>query len=109
MIIKKKITALILSVLIFLTSIAPITVFAEDNQDALAQYTGSTTASYGFKPDCTFTINKIVDSKFRGTFSATNLGRYNISQSVKGNVYKNYDSFTCTFSLENYYNTSFVF
>lgn len=66
MIIKKKITALILSVLILLTSISPITVFAEQ-QDILAQYTGSTTASYGFKPDCTFTINKIVDDKFRGT------------------------------------------
>ena len=50
MIIKKKITALILSVLILLTSISPITVFAEQ-QDILAQYTGSTTASYGFKPD----------------------------------------------------------
>lgn len=46
MIIKKKITALILSVLILLTSISPITVFAEQ-QDILAQYTGSTTASYG--------------------------------------------------------------
>lgn len=108
MIIKKKIIALMLSVLIFLTSMAPITVFAKDNQDILAQYTGSTTASYGFKPDCTFIINKIVDGKFRGAFSATNLGKYNISQSVEGNVYENHDSFTCTFSLKNYYNTSFV-
>lgn len=50
MIIKKKITALILSVLILLTSISPITVFAEQ-QDILAQYTGSTTASYGCNPE----------------------------------------------------------
>ena len=57
-------------------------VLATDNQDILAQYTGSTTASYGFKPDCTFTINKIVNGKFRGNFSATNLGKYNIGQSV---------------------------
>lgn len=63
MIIKEKITALILSVLILLTSISPITVFAEQ-QDILAQYTGSTTASYGYNPDCTFTVNKIVDDKF---------------------------------------------
>lgn len=48
MVIKKKITALILSVLILLTSILPLTVFAEQ-QDILAQYTGSTTASYGYK------------------------------------------------------------
>lgn len=103
----KKIISLILLIVIF-TSIMPNCAFASE-QEVLAQYSGSTTASYGFKPDCTFTINKIVDSKFRGTFSATNLGRYNINQSVNGNVYKNYDSFTCTFSLENYYNTSFVF
>ncbi len=63
MIIKKKITALILSVLILLTSISPITVFAEQ-QDILAQYTGCTTASYGYKPNCTFTVNKIVGDKF---------------------------------------------
>lgn len=56
MIIKKKFTALILSVLILLTSISPITVFAEQ-QDILAQYTGSTTASYGFKPDNTLLEN----------------------------------------------------
>lgn len=85
MIIKEKITALILSVLILLTSISPITVFAE-RQDILAQYTGSTTASYGFKPDCTFTINKIVDGKFRGNFSATNLGQYSFDKAVNGSV-----------------------
>ena len=104
----KKMFSLILSIFIVITMFPTGILFAEDDQDVLAQYTGSTTASYGFKPDCIFTINKIVDGKFRGAFSATNLGRYNISQSVKGNVYENYDSFTCTFSLENYYNTSFV-
>mgnify|MGYP003222241798 FL=1 len=104
----KKILSLILSIFIVITMLPLDIVLATDNQDILAQYTGSTTASYGFKPDCTFTINKIVDGKFRGNFSATNLGKYNISQSVDGPVYENYDSFTCVFSLDNYYNTSFV-
>jgi hypothetical protein len=47
------------------------------NDDFYAQYSGSTTASWGYKPNCTFTVNKIVGDKFRGTFSATNLGKYN--------------------------------
>lgn len=102
----KKIISLILLIVIF-TSIMPNCAFASE-QEVLAQYSGSTTASYGYKPNCTFTVNKIVNDKFRGSFSATNLGKYNINQSVKGKVYDNYDSFTCVFSLENYYNTSFV-
>lgn len=102
----KKIISLILSIVIF-TSIMPNCVFASE-QEVLAQYSGSTSANYGYKPNCTFTVNKIVGDKFRGSFSATNLGKYNINQSVNGKVYENYDSFTCKFSLENYYNTSFV-
>lgn len=102
----KKIISFVLSIVIF-TSIMPNCAFASE-QEVLAQYSGSTTASYGYKPNCTFTVNKIVDDKFRGSFSATNLGKYNISQSVEGQVYENYDSFTCVFSLDNYYNTSFV-
>lgn len=102
----KKIISFVLSIVIF-TSIIPNCAFASE-QEVLAQYSGSTTASYGYKPNCTFTVNKIVDDKFRGTFSATNLGIYNISQSVEGQVYENYDSFTCVFSLDSYYNTSFV-
>lgn len=76
----KKILSLILSIFIVITMLPLDIVLATDNQDILAQYTGSTTASYGFKPDCTFTINKIVNGKFRGNFSATNLGKYNIGQ-----------------------------
>ena len=64
----KKILSLILSIFIVITMLPLDIVLATDNQDILAQYTGSTTASYGFKPDCTFTINKIVDGKFRGNF-----------------------------------------
>lgn len=85
----------------------PNCAFASE-QEVLAQYSGSITANYGYKPNCTFTVNKIVGDKFRGPFSATNLGKYNINQSVNGKVYNNYDSFTCVFSLENHYNTSFV-
>ena len=93
----KKIISFVLSVVIF-TSIIPNCAFASE-QEVLAQYSGSTTASYGYKPNCTFTVNKIIDDKFRGSFSATNLGRYNINQSINGKVYNNYDSFTCVFSL----------
>ena len=85
----------------------PNCAFASE-QEVLAQYSGSTTANYSYKPNCTFTVNKIVGDKFRGSFSATNSGKYNINQSVNGKVYENYDSFTCQFSLENYYNTSFI-
>ena len=53
----KKILSLILSIFIVITMLPLDIVLATDNQDILAQYTGSTTASYGFKPDCTFTIN----------------------------------------------------
>lgn len=63
-------------VLIILCSNFPIAANASNN-DFYAQYSGSTTASYGYKPNCTFTVNKIVDDKFRGSFSATNLGKYN--------------------------------
>ena len=58
----------------------PQQTYANDSQ---ITYSGSTTASYGYKPDCTFTIDKIVDNKFRGSFSATNLGAYNVSQKVQ--------------------------
>ena len=102
----KKIISFVLSVVIF-TSIIPNCAFASE-QEVLAKYSGSTTASYGYKPNCPFTVNKIIDDKFRGSFSATNLGRYNINQSINGKVYNNYDSFTCVFSLKNYYNTSFA-
>lgn len=90
-----------------LTIVLPVDAFAEDTE-FLAQYSGSTTASYGYKPNCTFTIYDISNGRFRGNFSASNLGSYNVSQAVAGAVYDNYDSFTCVFSFTNYYNTSFV-
>ena len=52
----KEINSLILLIVIF-TSIMPNCAFASE-QEVLAQYSGSTTASYGYKPNCTFTINK---------------------------------------------------
>lgn len=74
----KKIISLILSIVIF-TSIMPNCAFASE-QEVLAQYSGSTTASYGYKPNCTFTVNKIVNDKFRGSFSAQNINPYNFTQ-----------------------------
>ena len=69
--------------LLLIINCAPMVALASTSSDCYAKYTGSTTASYGYKPDCTFTIDKIVDNKFRGSFSATNLGAYNVSQNVE--------------------------
>ena len=35
-----------------------------NTKQCYAQYSGSTTASWGYKPNCTFTVNKIVGDKF---------------------------------------------
>lgn len=83
---KKNVQLKILSVfmvLIILCSNFPIVANASNN-DFYAQYSGSTTASWGYKPDCTFTVNKIVGDKFKGSFVATNLGSYNLSKQVEG-------------------------
>lgn len=88
-------------------SIIPLTVYANDSEGVYCQYTGSTTASWGYKPNCTFTVNKIVGDKFKGSFVATNLGSYNLSKQVEGTVYKDINSFTCQFSILEYYDTWF--
>lgn len=38
--------------------------YASDSGDFFAQYSGSTEASWGYKLNCTFTVNKIVGDKF---------------------------------------------
>ena len=53
----------------------PNCAFASE-QEVLAQYSGSTTASYGYKPYCAFTINKIVGNRFSGTFSSQNMDSF---------------------------------
>lgn len=75
----KKFLSIILSVILML-SIIPLTVYADDSDNVYCQYTGSTTANWGYKPNCTFTVNKIVGDKFKGSFVATNLGSYNLSK-----------------------------
>ncbi len=102
----KKFLSIILSVILML-SIIPLTVYADDSDNVYCQYTGSTTASWGYKPNCTFTVNKIVGDKFKGSFVATNLGSYNLSKQVEGTVYKDINSFTCQFSIPEYYDTWF--
>lgn len=61
-------------------SIIPLTVYADDSNNVYCQYTGSTTANWGYKPNCTFTVNKIVGDKFKGSFSAQNINPYNFTQ-----------------------------
>ena len=75
-----------------------------DTKECYAQYSGSTTASWGYKPDCTFTITKIAGNKFKGTFSAQNIGKYSFSESISGTVTKGSESFTCYFKVFFYNN-----
>lgn len=82
----------------------PITVYASENTDYYARYSGSTQASWGYNPHCTFTINKIVDNKFTGRFSASNLGSYSFDEEVSGVVYFGINSFTCVFTVKFYNN-----
>lgn len=77
---------------------------ANASDDFYAQYSGSTTASWGYKPDCTFTITKIVGNRFKGTFSAQNIGKYSFSENVSGVVTKGSESFTCYFKVFFYNN-----
>lgn len=72
----------------------PLTVYADDSDNVYCQYTGSTTASWGYKPNCTFTVNKIVGDKFKGSFSAQNIGKYSFSENVSGFVTRGNDCFT---------------
>ena len=75
-----------------------------NTKQCYAQYSGSTTASWGYKPDCTFTITKIVGNRFKGTFSAQNIGKYSFSENVSGVVTKGSESFTCYFKVFFYNN-----
>lgn len=71
----KKFLSITLSVILML-SIIPLTVYADDSDNVYCRYTGSTTASWGYKPNCTFTVNKIVNNKFIGRFSVINFEKY---------------------------------
>ncbi|MDD6603563.1 MAG: hypothetical protein PUE73_04435 [Eubacteriales bacterium] len=48
----KKTVSILLSILIIILTITPMETLA-DEQEILAQYSGSTTASWGYKPYCT--------------------------------------------------------
>ena len=72
---SNKFIALILSLILVLTTAIPA--FGEtDTNDVYLQYSGTTDASYGYKPNCTFTVNKIVGNRFGGTFSAQNMDSF---------------------------------
>ena len=58
-----KMLVIITSLKLVLNSASYIS-YASDSGDFFAQYSGSTTASWGYKPNCTFTVNKIVGDKF---------------------------------------------
>ena len=96
-----------ISIFLILLTFIPtsnITCYANQNDDSeyYAQYSGSTDASWGYKPYCTFTVTKIVNNKFIGRFSATNLGQYSFDKSVNGSVTFGKNSFTCSFTVKFY-------
>lgn len=94
--IKKILTFLVsISMLLSCLTISPLSAEAEQNG---ATYSGTAT-SWGYNPDCTFTINKIVGNKFRGSFSAQNIGKYSFSENVSGFVTRGNDCFTCYFRV----------
>lgn len=69
------------------------------------QYSGSTQASWGYKPNCTFTVNKIAKDRFRGTFSATNIGSYSFSnKAIEGKVFYSENAYTFIFTVQFYEN-----
>ena len=61
-IIIKKYICIIVTILIFVNIIyLPATSFAEET--TCITYTGSTTANYGYKPNCKFTLNSIKENR----------------------------------------------
>ena len=72
---KIKIMVTFILILSIISSISPALCYAQSD-DFYAQYSGSTDASWGYKPYCTFTINKIVGNRFRGTVSAQNMDSF---------------------------------
>lgn len=102
----KKLKSFISIFLILLTFIPTsiITCYANQNDDSeyYAQYSGSTDASWGYKPYCTFTVTKIVNNKFTGRFSAANLGQYSFDKAINGSVTFGKNSFTCSFTVKFY-------
>lgn len=101
-----KILSVILTVVMICNAILPCTLSLASDADEnyYVQYSGSTDASWGYHPNCTFTVNKIVDNRFKGSFSASNLGTYSFSENVTGRVYQSDDSFTCSFTVKFYNN-----
>lgn len=94
---KRIVSMLLAIVMVFSNSIVLFNALAED--DVLAIYSGSTQADYGFTPNCTFRINKVVGNEFRGSFAAENLSVYSFDESVSGKIYYAEDSFTCCFTV----------
>lgn len=73
---KIKIIISIIFTLSIIISNSSMLCCAQTNNNFYAQYSGSTDASWGYNPDCTFTINKIVGNRFSGTFSAQNMDSF---------------------------------
>ena len=72
---KIKIIVSVILVLSVMSSTSAMLCYAQTD-DFYAQYSGSTDASWGYNPDCTFTINKIVGNRFSGTFSEQNMDSF---------------------------------
>lgn len=65
-------------------------------------YSGSTTASWGYEPNCTFKLTAVKNNRFRGVFSVSNIGAYSFSENISGAFYSSDHSFTCIFTVYFY-------
>ncbi len=106
--INKAINKVILTILciVLVISTSPFVSLGNEENDFYAQYSGSTSAGWGYTPNCTFTINKIAGNRFRGTFSAQNIDKYSFTENVSGIVTSNEEKFTCYFRV-NFYNNRY--
>lgn len=78
-----KMLVIITSLILVLNSASYIS-YASDSGDFFAQYSGSTEASWGYKPNCKFTLNSIKENRFKGEFAADRLGVYSFNENVSG-------------------------
>ncbi len=100
----KRIMCFLIVFVMLISNLSNNSIIANAEDNYYAQYSGSTQASWGYNPNCTFTINKIVNGRFSGRFAASNLGSYNFDEAISGTVYTSGDTFTCVFTVHFYNN-----
>ena len=60
---------------------------SDADENYYVQYSGSTDASWGYHPNCTFKLTTVKNNRFRGVFSVSNIGMYSFSENISGAFY----------------------